>query len=267
MKTRREFIRCSAAGVGASMFPGALISTAAQAETVGNMNAASWAGATDTVLLNKVWAIRFSNTLPWALDPTNAVLAKALNVDAAGNVPVLGVTLKPGLPQLGFILKPDAGKTNLFSVKAGQTPWPMLGPLGGKFVDGSPVPVTTLWGYGNHDLESIFTNGGGLGVTFPARSFVVQRGSPVTVNWYNNLVDASATPATPLRTWSAWTRRYRCRAMQVILRSTAFPSPFTITAATARWSSTAARTNGSRHSADRSALASPAPTRRRVRTT
>jgi spore coat protein A len=67
----------------------------------------------------------------------------------------------------------------------------MLGPLGGKFADGSPVPVTTLWGYGNRDLENIFVGGGGFGVTFPARSFVVQRGTPITVNWYNNLVDAS----------------------------------------------------------------------------
>jgi spore coat protein A len=192
MKTRREFIRCSAAGVGASMFPAALLSTSAQAQTAGNMSPSAWAGATDPTLLQNVWNIRFSNTLPWALDPTNAVLAKALNVDAAGNVPVLNVTLKPGLPQLGFILKPDTGATNVFSVKAGQTPWPMLGPLGGTFKDGTtPIPVTTLWGYGNHDLEAIFTNGGGLGVTFPARSFVVQRGSPVTVHWYNNLVDAS----------------------------------------------------------------------------
>jgi spore coat protein A len=194
MKTRREFLGYSAAGVGASVFPGALLSTSAQALTVGNI-AASWAGATDPMLLDNVWGIRFSNTLPWALDPTNNVLATALNVDTSGNVPVLGVTLKPGLPQLGFILKPDAGTTNVFSLKAGQTPWPMLGPLGGTFKDGTtPIPVTTLWGYGNHDLESIFTNGGGLGVTFPARSFVVQRGSPVTVNWYNNLVDASAKP-------------------------------------------------------------------------
>jgi spore coat protein A len=51
-----------------------------------------------------------------------------------------------------------------------------------------------LWGYGNHELEQIFTNNTGLGVTFPARSFVVQRGSPVTINWYNNLVDAAGQP-------------------------------------------------------------------------
>jgi spore coat protein A len=120
------------------------------------------------------------------------VLAKALNVDASGNVPVLGVTLKPNLPPVGFIMKPDAGTGNVYSVKAGQTPWPMLGPLGSKFSDGSSVPVTTVWGYGNHELESIFTNNGGLGVTFPARSFVVQRGSPITVIWSNNLVDASS---------------------------------------------------------------------------
>ena len=193
MKTRREFIRYSAAGVGASMFPAALLSTTAQAETAGNMNVASWAGATPPALLAKVFAIRYSNTLPWALDPTNAVLAKALNADATGNVPVLNKQLKPVLPPVGFILQPDAGTTNVFSVKAGQTPWPMLGPLGGKFADGTAVPVTKLWGYGNHDLESIFIDGTGLGVTFPARSFVVQRGVPTMVHWYNNLVDANGS--------------------------------------------------------------------------
>jgi spore coat protein A len=193
MSSRRDFIRHSAAGVGISMFPGAMFSTSALAQTVGG-GPASWAGATDPALLAKVWDIRFSNTLPWALDPTNAVLVKALNADTNGNVPVLNKQLRPNLPQVGFILKPDAGTTNVFSVKAGQTPWPMLGPLGSKFKDGSDVPPTTLWGYGNRDLENIFVGGGGFGVTFPARSFVVQRGSPITVNWYNNLVGPSNDP-------------------------------------------------------------------------
>jgi spore coat protein A len=166
------------------------------AQTVGNPDVRSWAGATHPGLLSNVWGIRFSNPLPWALDPTNAVLAAALNVQPDGTVPVLGVKLAPNLPQVGFVMKPDADTTNVFSVKAGQTPWPMLGPLGGKFINGDAVPVTTLWGYGNHELEHIFvdSNGnpaGGLGVTFPARSFVVQRGSPITVNWYNNLVDTA----------------------------------------------------------------------------
>jgi spore coat protein A len=107
---------------------------------------------------------------------------------------VLGVKLLPNLPPVGFVMKPDAGTTNVYSIKAGQTPWPMLGPLGGKFADGTPIPVTTLWGYGNHDLEQIFVGGGGLGVTFPARSFIVQRGTPITVNWYNNLVDSKDQP-------------------------------------------------------------------------
>jgi spore coat protein A len=194
MSNRREFICNSAMGAGALMLPGALLSTSASAQTAGNMSPASWAGASDPTLLQQVWGIRFSNTLPWALDPTNAVLATALNVDAAGNVPVLNKTLKPNLPAVGFIMKPDTGTTNVYSIKAGQTPWPMLGPLGGKFADGTAIPVTTLWGYGNHDLEQIFVGGGGLGVTFPARSFIVQRGSPINVNWYNNLVDGSGNP-------------------------------------------------------------------------
>lgn len=163
----------------------------ARSATLGTTSVKAWAGASDPALLKRVWDIRFSNSLPWALDPTNAVLAKALNVDASGNVPVLNVTLKPNLPALGFILKPDPGTTTTYSLKAGQTVWPMLGPLGSKFKDGSPVPPTTLWGYGNTDLEHIFTNGSGFGVTFPARTFVVQRGQPITVNWYNNLFDAN----------------------------------------------------------------------------
>jgi len=194
MFTRRKFIQTTLSGVGVSMLPQALFTKTALAQTMGNMNPASWAGATEPVLAAKVWGIRFTNTLPWALDPTNAVLAKALNVDAAGNVPLLGVTLKANLPAVGFIYHADTGTANTFSVKAGQTPWPMLGPLGGKFTDGTAIPPTILWGYGNHELESIFTNGGGLGVTFPGRSFVVQRGSTTNVNWYNNLVDASGNP-------------------------------------------------------------------------
>jgi spore coat protein A, manganese oxidase len=194
MTKRREFIR-NAATAGVSAWVGTLLPRVAAAQTVGG-GVLSWAGATHPGLLSKVWGIRFSNTLPWALDPTNAVLVTALNVDAAGNVPVLGVKLATNSPQVGFVMKPDTGTNNVFSVKAGQTPWPMLGPLGGKFSDGSNIPVTTSWGYGNRELEGIFVDGsgnpaGGLGVTFPARTFVVQRGSPITVNWYNNLVDAA----------------------------------------------------------------------------
>jgi spore coat protein A len=195
MVMRRNFLR-SSASLGLTAWAGTFLPRSAIAQTAGG-GVASWSGVTDPGLLQKVWAIRFSNTLPWALDRTNAVLATALNVDAAGNVPVLGVKLAPNLPQIGFVMKPDVGTTNLFSIKAGQTPWPMLGPLGSKFIDGSPVPVTTLWGYGNHELENIFVdpNTGapvpGLGVTFPARTFIVQRGAAIKVNWYNNLVDAA----------------------------------------------------------------------------
>jgi hypothetical protein len=218
------------------------------------MTAASWAGASDPTLLQKVWAIRFSNTLPWALDPTNAVLATALNVNAAGNVPVLGVTLKPNLPAIGFILKPDAGSTNVYSVKSGQTPWPMLGPLGGKFADGTPIPVTTLWGYGNRELEQIFTNNGGLGVTFPARSFVVQRGAPITVNWYNNLVDANNNPL-PHLVGVDQTISMQADAANVPINGV--PMAVHTMAETMRRNSTAAPTSGSRRCAVRSAPALP----------
>lgn len=201
MTSRRNFIQFTVAGAGAAMFPATWWPRSAHSQTVGNMNPASWAGATDPTLLKKVWDIRFSNTLPWALDPTNAVLVKALNVNPADptlTVPVLNRQLNPALllpaNQVGFVMRPDAGTTNVYSVKAGQTPWPMLGPLGGNFKDNTPIPVTTLWGYGNHDLEQIFVGGGGFGVTFPARSFIVQRFSPITVNWANNLLDTNNSP-------------------------------------------------------------------------
>lgn len=191
MASRRRFVK-QLVGAGLSVSVPGL--RPAVAQTAGSRSVTTWAGASHAGLLKRVWDIRFTNVLPWALDPTNAVLVKALNADAAGNVPVFGAQLAPNLPQIGFILKPDFGTTNVYSVKAGQTPWPMLGPLGGRFKDGTPIPFTVLWGYGNRELENIFTNGGGLGVTFPARSFVVQRGQPVTVHWYNNLVDGADNP-------------------------------------------------------------------------
>jgi spore coat protein A len=192
MKGRREFIQTALAGVGATMIPAALLPKSTYAQTAGNLKP-SWAGATDPTLLGRVWENRFENSLPWALDPTKTVLAKALNLGAGGSIPVLGGTLKPNLPQVGFIYQPDAGTTDTFSVKAGQIPWPMLGPLGTNFKDGTPIPVTTLWGYGNRDLENIFDGSAlpGLPVTFPGRTFVAQRGTPIKVNWYNNLVDSA----------------------------------------------------------------------------
>ena len=194
MVSRRKFVKTAMATAIGAALPATIFPSTSFAATQGNLNSSSWVGASDQTLLANVWDIRFTNAVPWALDPTNSVLAKALNVDASGNVPVLGVQLKPNLPQLGFIYHADAGVANTFSVKAGQTPWPMLGPLGGSFKDGSPIPVTTVWGYGNHDLEQIFTNGGGLPVTFPGRTLVALRGTPTTVNWYNNLVDSSGSP-------------------------------------------------------------------------
>jgi spore coat protein A len=63
-----------------------------------------------------------------------------------------------------------------YSVKAGQTTAQLLGP---------GLPATTVWGYEN--VVGVV----GQGVTSPGRTFVVQSGTPITVNWYNNLVDAA----------------------------------------------------------------------------
>lgn len=187
MTNRRKFLQTAIAGMGYAginwTMPGSAL-----AATVG-AGQANWAIATDPVLLGRTWASRFSNTLPWALDPTNTVLAKALNLPASG------VTLNPALPaNIGFIYHPDPNAPNTYTIKAGQIDWPMLGPLNGTFKDGTPIPTTKAWGYGNGELEAAFANGTGLPVTYPGRSFVVQRGAPIRVNWQNNLVDVGAAP-------------------------------------------------------------------------
>ena len=85
MTSRRKFLQATASGVGISVLP-ALFTKTAIAQTVGNMNPASWAPATDPTLLTNLWTSRFSNTVPWALDPTNAFVSKLLNADSRGNV-------------------------------------------------------------------------------------------------------------------------------------------------------------------------------------
>lgn len=198
MTSRRKFLQATASGVGISVLP-ALFTKTAIAQTVGNMNPASWAPATDPTLLTNLWTSRFSNTVPWALDPTNAFISKLLNADSRGNVPVLNKQINSRAPAVGFIYQPDGGRGTTYSVKAAPiAAWPMLGPLGGRFADGTRVPTTKVWGYGNSDLAHIFTDGTGLAATAPGRTFVVQRGTPITVNWYNNLVDAHGRPVSHL---------------------------------------------------------------------
>jgi spore coat protein A len=160
------------AGAGLTLLPEVFAPKLAFA-TQGNLSPGSWAAASDPALWNLVWNNRFSNILPWALDPTNQVLINA------------GVPVPAATPNVGFIYHPDAGTASTFSVKAGQINWPMLAPLGNRL----GIPTTKLWGYGNRELEGL-----GIGVTFPGRTFVVQRGTPITVNWYNNLVDTAGMP-------------------------------------------------------------------------
>jgi spore coat protein A len=181
MFSRRKFLQSALAGMGLTGVS-AFLPKGALALTEGSTLASgTWASVTDPILFGQVWASRFSNTLPWALDPTNTVLAKALNLPASG------VQLNPATPAgIGFIYHPDAGTTNTFTVKAGEVDWPMLAPLG----NAAGIPTTKTWGYGNAELETVFANGTGLPVTFPGRSFVVRRGAGINVNWVNNLVDA-----------------------------------------------------------------------------
>ena len=169
---RRRFISGTAAGLGVTLLPATLTPRLAMA-TEGNPNPDSWGAASDPDLWNTVWNHRFSNILPWALDPTNQVLINA------------GVPVPSSVPNVGFVYHPDPGTKATYSVKAGQIDWPMLAPLGNNL----GLPTTKVWGYGNHELEGL-----GIGVTFPGRTFVVQRGAAITVNWYNNLVDTYGNP-------------------------------------------------------------------------
>jgi spore coat protein A len=183
MFSRRNFLQSAVASIGLTSVSALVPKTSVAATTGGGIE--TWASVTDPALFGKVWANRFTNVLPWALDPTNTVLAKALNL------PTSGVTLNPTTPAgIGFIYHPDVGTPNTFTVKAGEIDWPMLAPLG----NGAGIPTTKTWGYGNAELETVFSATSGLPVTFPGRSFVVRRGAPIHVNWSNNLFDAAGDP-------------------------------------------------------------------------
>lgn len=114
----------------------------------------TWAGVTDPGLWSQAWANKFSKILPNALDPN--------------------------LFGIGFIYRPDPGTVNTFTVSASQIEWDVLG---------IPGKLTKVWGYGNYEGVAA-----GLPVTFPGRTFVVQRNTPINVNWVNKLTDAAGAP-------------------------------------------------------------------------
>jgi hypothetical protein len=150
---RREFLEHSlinlAGAAGAASLTGL-----AQAHTHGSaQSSGTWTNATDAALLAQAWALRFSNALPNPLDPR-----------------VLGI---------GFIYRPDAGTSNVYTVAAGQTQWDILG---------IPGKTTTVWGYGNNE------GGASLPYTFPGRTFVVKRNAAINVRWLNRLSDATGHP-------------------------------------------------------------------------
>lgn len=178
--SRRKFLISALAGMGCVGIS-SLLPRSALALTEGG-GPETWAIASDPVLFSKVWAARFSNKLPWALDPTNSVLATVLNLPASG------VQLNPAIQDgIGFVYHADPGTTNTFTVKAGQVDWPILAPMGNAL----GIPMTPSWGYGNGELEGAFANGTGLPVTYPGRTFVVRRDTPIHVNWRNQLIDGN----------------------------------------------------------------------------
>ncbi|RZS53000.1 multicopper oxidase family protein [Sphaerotilus mobilis] len=90
----------------------------------------------------------------------------------------------PSLTAPGFIYRPDVAGGNAYTVAAGQVQANVLGIRRA----GAPL-LTTAWGYGPVDPVS-----GQPQVSHPGRSFVVQQGSPIQVNWRNDLVDAQGQP-------------------------------------------------------------------------
>jgi spore coat protein A len=146
--SRRRFLQSALAGLGLTGLS-TFLPARVMAATVGG-SAATWASISDPAIAAQAWAARFTNTLPNPLDPS-----------------LLGI---------GFVYRPDPGTTSAYTVTAGQIDWNMLGPAG------SGLPKTPVWGYGNYEGVAA-----GLPITFPGRSFVVQRGAPIQVNWVNNL--------------------------------------------------------------------------------
>ena len=143
----------------------------------GNTNVATWAASTDPALFARAWAARFTNVLPNPLVPA-------------------------------FIYKPDPGTAATYTVSAGQFLANVLGvsdtvtstktvlvpvkkgygttyvPKQVKTTTVTPV-LTKAWGYQNFETAA---------PTYPGRTFEVQRKSPVTVLWKNNLIDSAGKP-------------------------------------------------------------------------
>ena len=192
MFSRRKFVQSALAGAGLTSISAFLPKTALAATTGSDLASGTWAAVTHPDLFGKVWGAKFTNVLPWALDRSNTVLVKALN----------GAPLNPaGVPAgIGFVYNPDPvmpgaapSVTPTYTIKAGQVEWPMLAPLG----NAAGIPTTKTWGYGNKELETVFSDTAGLPVTFPGRTFVVRRNAAINVNWTNELVDAVTNAPLP----------------------------------------------------------------------
>jgi hypothetical protein len=105
MFSRRKFVQSALASVSMTSIS-AFLPKSALAQTTpvvgktfgSDVASGTWASVTDPGLFGKVWGARFTNVLPWALDRSNTVLAKALN----------GVALNPATPAgIGFVYNPD----------------------------------------------------------------------------------------------------------------------------------------------------------------
>jgi spore coat protein A, manganese oxidase len=73
---------------------------------------------------------------------------------------------------VGAVYRPDGGGGQVYTVAAAQ---------GQQAILGIPGINTTIWGYRNYET----------GPTFPGRTFEVRQGTPITVNWRNDLTGAN----------------------------------------------------------------------------
>ncbi|MEY8877134.1 MAG: multicopper oxidase family protein [Leptothrix sp. (in: b-proteobacteria)] len=161
MSTRRHFLKQSASGLawssGTSLVSTALATGRAAAATVGNPDRGTWAAHSDDTILAAAWAARFTSPLTNLLEPATTL-------------------------RKGYFYAPDASGSSHYTISAAQTRWNVLGIVG---ANNAPL-LTTVWGYGRTNPKTLAVD-----VTFPGRTFQVNRGQPINVSWRNQLVDAN----------------------------------------------------------------------------
>ena len=115
--------------------------------------------------------------VPSALFPRSAIAQAVTAVLNPTRVPQFdNVLINPLDP--GFIYQPDVVGTNAYTLSIQQF---VTNTIGLRTSRRRPLLSTTVWGYGT----------AGQAPTFPGRTFEVTSGTPITVTYQNDLVDAA----------------------------------------------------------------------------